>query len=484
MSKSTETAADLIAAWEHTRKPSDFPLGVHKPTAQFCKKIKGAVRYFGKLPDWRSAVGLYEREREAWERGENPRARAVAIMDAAGATLPVVMQPEQISLHALATLFIDRENKRRQRVNPTTGHPEIRDGSFVDCRQAINRAVQYFGKDRAALSILPDDWAEFRHALYTEFKLGPTHVQKTVVYVRALSAWAHETAKHLREGFHFGDSFGYVPRSELRHARRKVERANGEKVFPTPQIALILEQVKEHNQLYAMFLLSLNGAMNATECAELTIDMIDFDGMTIDFDRGKTSIRKFYFMWPETAAALKVAWRTRPMPASDAYDRLVFLTAKGNPWVRRSVKHDAAGMPRSENHADKINQEFCKHLLALDAKHPQGMGGCAFKRGKIGFGTGRHTARTALRGADEDARRWIIGHAHKEMDDHYLHIDEETKRAILLLNIQARERFLGIPARDASGNGSGKATGTILGPRLLAAPTETLDGEVVGEPSA
>ncbi|HEV2295260.1 MAG TPA: hypothetical protein VGR35_15515 [Tepidisphaeraceae bacterium] len=469
--------ATLVRDWNRLRKPPEFPLGVHKPSAQFCKKIRGAIRYFGKLPNWRAAWALYDSEREAWEAGRNPRETVTAVAAPDGSQSLVRAGDRNITLYALVTLFIARENERRQRINPTTGKPEISDDSFLKCRRCVERAVRFFGDTRPALSILPDEWAKFRHALYVDFKLRPAAVQHNVIYVRCLSTWATETAKLTPEAFHFGDAFDYVPKSEMRVARRKKAREHGEKVFPVEQIPLILEEVKQHPQLHACMLLALNGAMNATDCSELTTEMIDWKELAIDFDRGKTGIPRFFFLWPETAEALRIAMLVRPTPADEQHAKRVFLTSRGVPWVRRRLTNGADGLPAREGHTDSLSQEMIKVLKALDEKHPEGVGGMKFKRGDVSFSAGRHTAQSILASfCDRDTRMWISGHSHRGMDDHYLHVTTETKDSIWRAVMATRQAML-----EGKSVNPGTVTVRTWRPRLLdGPPPEVVEAEEVG----
>ena len=52
---------------EFKKANPDFPLTPHA-SGQWCKKIKGSIRYFGPLNDPESAKTLYESEKIAWRR--------------------------------------------------------------------------------------------------------------------------------------------------------------------------------------------------------------------------------------------------------------------------------------------------------------------------------------------------------------------------------------------------------------------------------
>jgi hypothetical protein len=424
----TAQVAALVAKW----KPPypEFPLGIHKPTGQLCRKIKGSVRYFGLCDDWRSALKLYELERVEWEAGRNPRAQAGTVLVRAGDAA------DRQTLNAVMQSWL----KSQQALRATD---EICHAHYVDKERTVTRTLDWFGRDVAALDIMPDEWGAFRHALQTgnwrgeqRTPLGPDGLNRAVAFVREASAWAaHEDVALLPRGFRFGQRFDRVGIEQIEAARAAGVRARGPKLFPLADVPTIINECMS-SQLEAMALLAFNAAYTSIDCARLDWKYVHFDTNLIDMPRVKTKVPRTAWLWPETRAALLRLRDTPglvPAPADPAHKSLVFITKEGNPWVREIVKPREDGKGTKVIRVDSVGQEFRK---VLERKN-------LYRKGVV-FGSGRHTFFTSASGhPDTVAANFVMGHRQKGMRKWYIHLDPEGVQRIRQLCLYVRWKLLG-----------------------------------------
>jgi integrase len=428
------------------RLPKDFPLGTAN-NGQFVKKFKGKRWQFGAISlGWKAALARYAHDWPFILQGKLPP------------PMHVEGQPAPSSAIYVATEFIKREDKRVQR-------GKLDGGSFTDIRNAIEVAVKHVGPGRDLLLMLPDDWADLRHALSFNWKkvgegdaqrwekqesrVGPACLKRRVVHVRAMMRWAGPTgSKLLPVAPSYSDEFPLVSGADVLKAKRAGERINGVKRFEVGEVMPIFNALDE--QLQAMFLLSLNCGYTAADCAALPRWAVDLDKGTIDYDRKKTGNVRKAFLWPETIEAMRHVVTLNLKAASGREVELVhqprgddgtpigkptllgdcfFVTSKGGPWVYRKVKNDDAGLGVTETHKDSVALEFNKVLVALGIKRP-----------KVGFGAGRSTFEThALRVADKSLVNAVMGHSTGEMSEWY---DSALDEDLLALFAGVRARLL------------------------------------------
>ena len=113
-----------------------------------------------------------------------------------------------------------------------------------------------------------------------------------------------------------------------------------------------------------MVLLAANCAFGQTDLAKLPTRCVYLDAGYVDFARPKTGVRRRIPLWPETVAAIREWDRPsmRPTAKDPADAGLLFLTCRGQRWVKLSPKTDKkpGGAP-----CDAIGQEFRKRVKAL-----------------------------------------------------------------------------------------------------------------------
>ena len=117
-------------------------------------------------------------------------------------------------------------------------------------------------------------------------------------------------------------------------------------------------------------------------------------------------------LWPETIAALK---------AVSKKGKLVFYTARGNPFVRNVLKIDADGNEKYSP-INSIATKFSRMIKRAGLDVPKG----------TGFYTLRRTAATmAARSGDPFSVQRLLGHANLIMATRYVQdISEQTDKVI------------------------------------------------------
>jgi integrase len=139
---------------------------------------------------------------------------------------------------------------------------------------------------------------------------------------------------------------------------------------------------------------------------------LDLTNGRVIFPRGKTGVPRNLPLWPETIAALKAVTKK---------GKLVFYTAKGNPFVRNVLKIDADG---NEKYCpiNSIATKFARLIKRACLDVPKG----------TGFYTLRRTAATmAARSGDPFAVQKLLGHTNLLMATRYVQdVSAQTDQAI------------------------------------------------------
>jgi integrase len=165
--------------------------------------------------------------------------------------------------------------------------------------------------------------------------------------------------------------------------------------------------------------LGINCGFGNTDCAALPIAALDLERRWLRFARPKTGVDRRVPLWRETVTALSAALATRHSPLATRHSPLatqdaglVFITSRGQGWVREA----APGRSR----CDAIAAAFAKLLAA--AKCPG-----------HGFYDLRRTCETEGGGAkDQIALDLIMGHVPPGMGTVYRqHVDDGRLAAVV-----------------------------------------------------
>jgi integrase len=259
--------------------------------------------------------------------------------------------------------------------------------------------------------------------------MGPWALDRNVQAVRTMFRWSVDVARLMDRAPWYGDQFGKSTEGEKRESAREKQRVRGDRRFTVEELAVILKESAA--PLKAMILLGLNGGMYATDIARLRRSDLKIEGrlMVVDFDRTKTGGVWWKFpLWPETRKAIDEALSLGRKPRDDAHADLVFLTARGNPWHRETVRNNEAGMIDGVSETHGIGQELDK---ILDKDRRRGRKTWKLRRAGVGFGSLRHTHVSAVGDhADIHAARRVRGHKHSGIEKHYDVISIDRLKAV------------------------------------------------------
>lgn len=363
----------------------------HLGSGQWCKKIRGKTRYFGKLEDPKAALDDYERRGPALRAGLDPDRGP---------------SNDAVTIGELVQYF--DEAQRAREATGTISPRTLR--NYLDTSV---RVAGFFGPKRRVSSLRPNDFEQLLAAV----PFGPTRRGNFVVWVRSIFTWAHETAEILDATPRYGKAFRGAPMKE----RRQLKDRAGKNMLTPEQLQALLAAAKEGSALRAMIYLGLNGGMGNTDCAELPLRelKLEYDetggaiGGMIDFPRPKTGVKRIVPLWPETAAAIDAYLKKRPEPYDERHRHLVFITRQREPFVHGNT--DALGA---------AFRDLLVECKVIPKRRP-----CADKGGHrrapvvmpLGFYTLRRTFRTIADDVgDQHAAHLIMGHSLPGMSGVYV----------------------------------------------------------------
>ncbi len=338
-------------------KPSaKFPLFPHA-TGRWAKKIRGKLKYFGKVegdPKGTAALAKYQEQATDLHAGRTPRAAG-----------------DGLTVRDLCNRFCSAKED-------AANNGEITRRTFLDYHATAALVVGAFGADRFVDDLASDDFESLRASIAK--RLNPNSLGNEVTRVRVLFKYGFD-AGIMERPVRFGASFKRPAKRILRaHRQRK-----GPKLFEPRQLRRMLKAAPQPVQ--AMILLGLNCGFGNQDCGTLPLSAIDLRRAWINYPRPKTAVERRCPLWPETVAALKLAIAKRPNNEGDETRSLAFVTSRGQAWAK-----ETADSP--------VSKEFRK---LLDSLH--------LHRAGLGFYTLRHIFETiAGESRDQVAVDFIMGH--------------------------------------------------------------------------
>ncbi|MEM8875648.1 MAG: tyrosine-type recombinase/integrase [Planctomycetota bacterium] len=318
------------------------------PCGQWCKKIRGRLRYFGPWADPDLALSRWHAEGDALLAGRDPTPSAVAV--------------DSMTLGELANAYMGQKTEDAQA-------GRLSDRSRQDIARSITAMLEFYGGRRPVAEIFVADWTRWANALrkkWNEVTLKG-HIQR----VRSMFNWAYQS-ELISKPMRYGPEF-------VARKPKPTER----KIYTAEDIRELLDRAEP--QLGAMILLGVNGGYGNTDCSALRRPEVE-DGF-IRSPRIKTQVARAVPLWPETLAAIAEVERVRPRPSMPEYADRVFLTRLGQPWVDRTRSRDG------------VSQEFRKLAQRCGVR-------------SLGFYRLRSTFRTvADEVGDDRAANTVMGHA-------------------------------------------------------------------------
>ena len=357
------------------RKPSkDFPLSIHKGTGYWCKKVRGRVRYFGKVkddPTGQAALELWLDQKDDLLAGRQPR-----------------VSKGELTVADLANAFLTHKASLRD-------HGELSPRTFRDYYDTCGNLVACLGRNVAVSGLTPDDFGGLR--VYLAKRLGAVALRNEMARVGSVFKYAFDQGL-VTAPVRFGPSFRRPKLDVVRREREAHRAEHGPRMFEAPEIRVILDAAAQ--PLRTMILLAANGGLGQTDLGRLPMRAVNLESGWLDYGRPKTGVPRRIPLWPETVDSIREWVPMRPKAKDKADVGLLFLTPRGARWVTVSKN----GAPR-----DAVAQHFTKLLSDLGLHRP-----------RLGFYGLRHTFETvAGEAGDQIAVDAIMGHVPQGMGAHY-----------------------------------------------------------------
>lgn len=369
------------------RKPTPkYRLRAHA-NGKFYKWSKNGLLYFGRWNDPDGADAEYEAYLNYLKGPQTPPADTVTVVE-------------------IADRFILHQEDRYRR-------GEIGLRQFDDCRRLSNRFAAAFPAELRGAELSPQWLERYRESLP---RLDAVTLQREMKSTAAMLYWAYRTGL-LKSDLSEDPALRRPAKRQVRREQRQKNRVKP--LFKCRECRLLLACARQ--PIESMILLALNGGFTQVECAELPASALDLRRGLLSFARPKTEVLRDVTLWPETVEALTEWIAQRPEPANPADADLVFLTARGNRWVRDSAPDVNSPNPTDTRkrvgkltHFDAVPHEF-KKLCKL----------AGIERNGRGFACLRKTFRTIAEGINVNPKRLnairrIMGHELAGMDPHYM----------------------------------------------------------------
>ena len=357
----------------------DFPLFAH-PSGQWARKINKRLYYFGVWADPDAAEERHDKEYPYLKRGEIP---------------PPVDVSDGCTVKKLCDAFMEMKEAKVE-------SGDFSQVTWNNYHKTLKRLVNHFGRETKVEAIAPGHWSEYRKKLAKQF--APTTIRTEIAIIQSVFTWGHKRKLHGKVDF--GPDF------EKPSARtmRKHKREGGDRLFTRDEVVVILGACDR--QLKAMVLLGLNCGFGNDDIGALEETDLDLEGRWVNLSRGKTEIFRRTPLWPETIEALREHLPRRRRVSDKKYRKRVFVTERGEPYVRYKGKA----------RFDVLSPRFSRLLKRLKINGRRG----------LGFYALRHTHATIGGEAkDPDAVRATMGHADDSMTANYQHgISDERLRAV------------------------------------------------------
>lgn len=344
----------------------EFPLFAHG-SGQWAKKIRGKLWYFGVWDDPDAALVRYLEERDFIHAGQNPRLSG---------NLPGVV--EGVEIGYCVNYWLGSKKRQMQ-------SGELAQRTYDDYLATGKRVIEFFGRNTFVGSLQAVDFVKFRQ---TWPKWGPTSVRREIVQTRGIFKLCREDGILPHEP-NYGTGFKPPSKKVIRTARQLKVQEHGTQMLLVDEIRSILSTAK--SPWDAIVLLGINCGFGNSDISRLPRSAID--GEWIDFPRGKTSVERRAWLWPETREALQKTAERRPAACESRLNGRVFLTKFGNEFVRFS---------EAGKKVDSVSTHF-QHICKKAGVDRLGVGYYSLRRSfeTIAAQTGQQVAVNCVMGHEE-----------------------------------------------------------------------------------
>jgi integrase len=348
-----------------------FPLALH-PTGQYCKKIKGKIRYFG--TDKKKALERYLAQATFLHGVQSLTQKASKV---------------KMALKQLCELYLQYQHSRVLAGALTPKHYNEDIGS-------LGRFVSFLGQGCRIESISTLDLQNYKRKLQSAYG----SVDRQNLHISILKAMFHWARRN--------DVLEAIPNIDAISKGKTVHKEMY--TFNSEQIKKLLSAADVKMQ--AMIWLGLNCGFGCTDCGTLKLKDLDLNGSRVKLGRNKTGVRRNFPLWPETIKALKEL----PRSGSSA-----FCTSQGQPWVTTVIKTNGNG-EREYTSVNRITPRFSRLMKKVGINAPKGTGFYALRR---------TAATTAARSGDPFAVQRLLGHVDLTMATRYVQdVSKQTDRVI------------------------------------------------------
>jgi len=353
------------------KKRSDkFPLTLH-PTGQYCKKIRGKIRYFG--TDKKKALERY---------------LAQATYLHGSQSLMQEVSNGKMPLKQLCDLYLQYQHSRLLAGAITPKHYNNDIGS-------LGKLTSFLGPGCKIESISTLDLQNYKRKLQSVYSVSRQNLH--IGIMKAMFHWARRN-----------DVLETIPNIDAISKGKTLHKEMY--TFNSKQIKKLLSAADVKMQ--AMIWLGLNCGFGCTDCGKLKWKDLDLKNGRVRFPRNKTGVGRNFPLWPETIQALKELPRSGP---------LVLCNSQGQPWVTTVIKTNGNGK-REYTPVNRVTPTFSRLMKKVRMQVPKGTGFYALRR----------TAATmAARSGDPFAVQRLLGHVDLTMATRYVQdVSEQTDRVI------------------------------------------------------
>ncbi|MHB8902144.1 MAG: tyrosine-type recombinase/integrase [Thermoguttaceae bacterium] len=384
---------------------------------RWAKKVRGRVVYFTNWRDDPKGVAALEQwleQKDDLYAGREPRLKT---------------DGDILTVETLCFRFLAHKEGLRD-------NGELSPRTFETYKATCKKVAGFFGRNRSVEDLSPDDFRNLRAALAK--RRGAVALSNEITRVRAVFKFGFDESL-LAAPIRFGQAFARPRKDVVDRARESHRAKHGLRMLEADELRLILDtlegkeveigtdeeagepltvKLKANPQLRAMVLLAANTGFGNSDISGLPLRAVDLEGGWVDFARVKNATPRRVPLWAETVQAIRewVPSRTKAKDPADA--GLLFLTCRGQHWVKLCK----SGAP-----ADAIGQEFCKVLRVLGLKRP-----------RLSFYCLRHGFETVAGDtADQVAVDAIMGHAPRGMAGVYRERIDDARLVRVVSHVRA-----------------------------------------------
>ena len=263
----------------------DFPLFPHA-RGYWAKKVKGQLRYFGRIaddPSGQAALAEWIEQKDDLLVGRLPLG---------GGDGPTIRD--------LCNRFLTVKQSKMH-------GGELSAMSFYDYHATCRRIVDAFGPRRLVADLNARDFEQLRRQLAKGW--SPVTLANEIRRIRVVFHYAEQN-QLVSTPIRYGSEFKPPAKRVLRIERR----GKAPRMFEAVELRAILD--KATIPMKAMILLGVNCGMGNADIAALPIKAVDLASGWLDYPRGKTGIPRRCPLWPATVAAIRETLDHRPLRAT------------------------------------------------------------------------------------------------------------------------------------------------------------------------